>query len=147
MLRPFAFTGAMMLALASAPASALDVNRPDYGGRIDLYAARLAAANARGEQIRIGPVDCNSSCTLFLNSRNTCISPRAVFGFHAPWFGSEKQGVYDPQLTGYFARSYKPTLRRVFLSHVRETNYAAPGPLLHISGAQLARMGYRLCSE
>jgi hypothetical protein len=137
----------MALVLGSAPASALDVNRTDHGGRVDRYAARLAAANARDEPIRIGAVDCDSSCTLFLSARRACVSPRAVLGFHAPWFGSKTRGVLDPQMTAFFAQSYKPPLRRVFLNHVRDTGYAAPGPLLHISGAQLARMGYNLCRE
>jgi hypothetical protein len=145
MIRSLAFTCATAVALASAPAFALDVTSPDYGGRVEGYASRLAMANARGERVRIGAVDCNSSCTLFLSARHSCVSPGAVFGFHAPWYGTQSSGVVDPQMTSYFASSYKPALRRLFLAHVRNTGHAAPGPLLKLSGLQLASLGYRLC--
>ena len=46
-----------------------------------------------------------------------------------------------------FSRSYKPALRRLFLAHVRNTGGAAPGPLLKLTGLQLASLGYRLCSD
>ena len=55
----------------------------------------LARAEARGEQVRIGAVECNSSCTLFLAARRSCVSPEAVFGFHAPWAGAATGGVVE----------------------------------------------------
>jgi hypothetical protein len=48
-------------------------------------------------------------------------------------------------MTAVFASAYKPPLRRIFLSHVRNSHGAVPGPLLKLSGAQLAGLGYRLC--
>ena len=54
--------------------------------------ARLARAEARGEQDRIGS-RCDSSCTLFLAARRSCVSPEAVFGFHAPWAGAAIGGI------------------------------------------------------
>jgi hypothetical protein len=147
MLRSYGFAGMMTLALFSAPANALDVLDHDYGGRVEPYVARLAQAQARGEPVRIGPVECDSSCTLFLAARRSCVSPGAVFGFHAPWVGGPTGGVVDRQMTAVFASAYKPPLRRIFLDHVRSSRGAAPGPLLRITGAQLASFGYRLCGE
>ncbi|HEY8162407.1 MAG: hypothetical protein ACR650_12240 [Methylocystis sp.] len=146
MLRSYGLAGMLTLVLFSAPANAFDVVDHDYGGRVEPYVARLAQARARGEQVRIGPVECDSSCTLYLGARNSCVSPGAVFGFHAPWVGGPTSGVVDPQMTAVFASAYKAPLRRIFLRHVRNTRGMVPGPLLRISGAQLASLGYRLCS-
>ncbi len=147
MLRSLGLAGATALVLLCAPAQALDVVRDDHGGRVEPYAERLAIAEARGEPVRIGAVACDSSCTLFLAARRACVSRQAVFGFHAPWIGEPDGGVVDRELTGMFARSYKPALRRLFLQHVRNTADTVPGPLLKLSGAQLASLGYRLCDE
>ncbi|WP_424362593.1 hypothetical protein [Methylocystis parvus] len=147
MLRSYGLAGMMTLVLFSAPASAFDVTGPDYGGRVEPYVARLAHAQARGEEVRIGPVECDSSCTLYLAARRSCVSPGAVFGFHAPWVGGPTSGVVDRQMTAVFASAYKPPLRRIFMNHVRNSRGMVPGPLLKISGAQLASLGYRLCGE
>lgn len=147
MLRSYGLAGVMTLVLLSGPALAFDVVRHDYGGRVEPYVARLAMAEGRGEAVRIGPVECDSSCTLFLGAANSCVSPGAVFGFHAPWIGGPNGGVVDRQMTALFASAYTPPLRKIFLRHVRNSHGRAPGPLLKITGAQLANYGYRLCSE
>lgn len=147
MLRSLGLAGTMALALLSTSASAFDVTHNDYGGPVEPYAARLSVAQARGEPVRIGAVECDSSCTLFLAARNSCVSPQAVFGFHAPWVGEPSGGVIDPRLMAMFAHSYKPALRRLFLAHVRNTGGAVPGPLMKLSGAQLGSLGYRVCGE
>jgi hypothetical protein len=147
MLRSLGLAGIMALAVYSAPANAFDVVRNDYGGQVEPYEARLAAAEARGEQIRIGAVECDSSCTLYLASRRACVSPNAVFGFHAPWVGEPTAGVVDPHMTAVFARHYKPALRRLFMAHVRNSGAAVPGPLMKVSGRQLASLGYSLCGQ
>ncbi len=147
MLRSYGLAGLMTFVLFSAPASAFDVLDHDYGGRVEPYAARVVAAEARGEPVRIGPVECDSSCTLYLAARRSCVSRNAVFGFHAPWVGGPSGGVVDPQMTAVFASAYKPPLRRIFLRHVRNSRGAVPGPLLKLSGAQLASLGYHLCEE
>jgi hypothetical protein len=138
----------MALALMMcAQANALDIVRDDHGGRIEPYAARVARAEARGERVRIGAVECDSSCTLFLAAPRSCVSANAVFGFHAPWVGQPTSGVVDPEMTAMFANSYKPALRRLFLTHVNNTADMVPGPLMRLSGVQLASLGYRLCSD
>ncbi len=147
MLRSYGLAGMMTLVLCSAPAQAFDVVDHDYGGRVEPYAARVAQAQARGEPVRIGPVECDSSCTLYLAARQSCVSSGAVFGFHAPWVGGPTSGVVDRQMTALFASAYKPPLRRIFLRHVRNSRGMVPGPLLKISGAQMASLGYRLCDE
>ncbi|MGE5368928.1 MAG: hypothetical protein ACM3PD_04930 [Chloroflexota bacterium] len=145
MLRSYGLAGLTTLVLFTAPAYAFDVVSPDFGGRVEPYAARIAQAQARGEQVRIGPVECDSSCTLYLAARNSCVHPGAVFGFHAPWVGGPTSGVVDRRMTAVFASAYKPSLRRIFLSHVRNSHGQVPGPLLRLSGMQLASLGYRLC--
>ncbi len=145
MLRSLGLAGMMTAVLLTAPAHAFDVMAADYGGRVEKYQARLARAEARGEHIRIGPIECDSSCTLYLASHNSCVSEEAVFGFHAPWFGGPEGGVIDPRMTAVFAAHYKPALRRVFMAHVYRNGNQAPGPMLRITGRQLAAYGYRLC--
>jgi hypothetical protein len=147
MLRPFGFAGVLALVLTSGSVHAFDVTRDDRGGAVENYVARLKRAEARGEPIRIGAVECDSSCTLYLAASRACVSPQAVLGFHAPWAGSPRGGPVDPWMTAMFARSYRPELRAAFLSHVRRTGPVGPGPLMRISGAQLAQFGYRLCGE
>lgn len=147
MLRSYGLAGLMTLVLFSAPANAFDVVDHDYGGRVEPYAARVAMAQARGEPVRIGPVECDSSCTLYLAARRSCVSPEAVFGFHAPWVGGPTRGVVDRQMTAVFASAYKPPLRRIFLNHVRNSRGVVPGPLLRLTGAQLGSLGYRLCDS
>jgi hypothetical protein len=145
MLRSHGLAGMMTLVFFTAPAFAFDVVNHDYGGRVEPYAARVVAADARGEPVRIGPVECDSSCTLYLANRRTCVSAHAVFGFHAPWVGGPSGGVVDRRMTAVFASAYKPSLRRIFLNHVRNSHGVAPGPLLKLTGSQLAGLGYRLC--
>ncbi len=147
MLRSLGFAGMMTLVLFSAPASAFDLLDSDFGGRVEPYVARVALAESRGERVRIGPVECDSSCTLFLAARRSCVSAGAVLGFHAPWYGTPMSGRADPNMTALFAQTYKPPLRRIFLNHVRRTRGMNPGPLLRMTGAQLSGLGYRLCAE
>ena len=92
MLRSLGLAGMMTLVLLTAPARAFDILDPDYGGRVEPYAARLAIAEARREPIRIGPTECNSSCTLYLASRRSCVSaelglwlPRALVWQSRRW--------------------------------------------------------------
>ncbi|MGD9543592.1 MAG: hypothetical protein AB7F41_12595 [Methylocystis sp.] len=145
MLRSLGLAGMMTAVLLTGQAKAFDVMEPDYGGRVEKYEARLARAQARGEPIRIGPTECDSSCTLYLANPHSCVSESAVFGFHAPWFGGPDGGVVDPRMTAVFASHYKPGLRRIFMAHVRRHGHHAPGPMLRITGRQLAAYGYRLC--
>lgn len=136
---------AIFLSLISIPSYAFDITTPNYGGEVNFYESRLAKANRTGTPIRIGPTNCDSSCTLYLAARNGCVSPNAVFGFHAPWYGSSDGGIVDPRMVEQFARHYKPGLRKVFLDHVAKSGHIAPGPMLHITGQELSKFGYRLC--
>jgi hypothetical protein len=147
MLRLPALAGMTMLVALSAPAHAFEITDNDLGGLVEPYVLRLAAAEARGEPVRIGAVQCNSSCTLFLAARRACVSSQAVFGFHAPWIGLPSGGTVDPKMVSMFSRAYKPALRRLFLAHVDRTKDIVPGPLMKLSGLQLASLGYRLCDD
>jgi hypothetical protein len=147
MLRSLGLAGMMSLVLLSAPARALDIVHNDHGGQIEPYVAKLNRANTRNEPVRIGSVDCFSSCTLYLAANDSCVSPKAVLGFHAPWVGFPTSGKVDPGMVALFARHYKPELRKMFLDHVKNSHGAVPGPLLRLSGQQLSGLGYRLCGE
>lgn len=132
-------------ALGLGPAKAFDINRSDYGGQVDAYQSRLARAISRGKPIRIGPVECDSACTLYLANPRSCVSDGAVFGFHAPWFGGPDGGIVDHRMVAVFARHYKPGLREAFMAHVHRYGNQAPAPMMRITGRQLAAYGYRLC--
>ena len=116
----------------------------EMGGNYSRFDPVVSQYNASGELFRIEG-HCQSSCTLFLGARHSCVSPGAVFGFHAPWTGTPQGGYIDPRMTAVFARAYKPALRRLFIAHVRATAHMTPGPLMRLSGMQLASLGYRLC--
>ena len=57
----------------------------DRGGYLVDYAARLAQFQKGGQKVNFAG-RCNSACTLFLAlpQNQTCITPGASFGFHAP---------------------------------------------------------------
>jgi hypothetical protein len=138
----------LFLSLMPLPATSFTVDSDDKGGIPDAYYGRMQRARATGELIRIGPVACDSSCTLYLGARNVCVSPEAVFGFHAVWTGWQGNPVgsfNNQRWTALFADAYKPRLRELFLSHVREYWHVSPQPLMKLTGSQLSHYGYRLC--
>jgi hypothetical protein len=83
----------MCLSQLAFPAMSFNLDSNDKGGIPDAYYERMKRARATGELVRIGPVLCDSSCTLYLGAKNLCISPRAVFGFHAVWTGWQASWV------------------------------------------------------
>lgn len=66
--------------------------RHDNGGRIIDYAIRMKRMEAERRPVRFDGI-CDSACTLFLAlpASNTCVTPRARFGFHLP-YGSSQRG-------------------------------------------------------
>lgn len=138
----------LYFALLSWPATAFTVDIDDKGGIPDRYYERMKKVRATGELVRIGPVTCNSSWTLYLGAKNLCISPGAVFGFHAVWTGWQGNPVgsfNNRRWTELFASAYKRGLRELFISHVQEYWHVSPQPLLKLTGSQLAGYGYKLC--
>ena len=60
--------------------------RNDRGGQVVDYAIKARQAKA----VRFDG-KCQSACTLYLSSANTCITPRASFWFHHPYGGTPEQ--------------------------------------------------------
>lgn len=70
-------------ALASAEPS--EVVSDDHGGYLVDYATRMETLRKAGRKVSFNG-RCDSACTLFLALpiQQTCITPAAYFGFHAP---------------------------------------------------------------
>lgn len=65
--------------IAAALIAALTITH-DEGGRVDTYAAAVAAET---RQVRIVGL-CESACTLYLGAENVCVAPSARLIFHRP---------------------------------------------------------------
>lgn len=77
--------------------------RRDYGGRVVEYAIKANKA----QSVRFdGP--CMSACTLYLASRNTCITRRASFHFHHP-YGSTPEA--NRQAAAFMLNAYPAWVR------------------------------------
>jgi len=90
---------AILIAASSlAPALADMRIRSSPGGQIGEFLEMFTAVRESGERVVIdGP--CLSACTLVLGvvpKDRICVTPRAVFGFHAAWMPSSR-GRNDPQ--------------------------------------------------
>lgn len=71
--------------IAAALIAALTITH-DEGGRVDTYAAAVAAET---RQVRITGL-CESACTMYLGAKNVCVAPSARLIFHRPrngWLG------------------------------------------------------------
>ena len=72
--------------------------RHDMGGVVIDYAIRVK----KTDQVRFdGP--CVSACTLYLTVKDKCVTPRAVFGFHA---------ATHPSATLFLLRQYPAWVNR-----------------------------------
>lgn len=73
-------------ALVTPAAGAIRISG-DPGGQIGTYVAKYMQIRQSGENVIIdGP--CISACTIILGlvpANRVCVTPRAVFGFHAAW--------------------------------------------------------------
>ncbi len=56
----------------------------DGGGNVVQFATKYAAMRAAGDTIRIDGW-CASSCTMSLGLVDTCVTPKAVLGFHSAY--------------------------------------------------------------
>lgn len=74
-----------MIAAALIAASVLTIEHCE-GGRVDTFAARIAAET---RPVRIVGL-AESACTMWLGAEDVCVAPSARFIFHPPrngWFG------------------------------------------------------------
>ena len=125
---------ALIAALVIMWATMLLAGGVDNGGVLSEY---IFAAQKDHRPITLDI--CASACTVKLKTAS-CISPHTMFFFHQPF----SPGA--PPLTGlpashlatwWMASEYTPALSRWYLSSTEER---------WLSGAQLAKFGYRLCS-
>ena len=102
---------ALALALLSFPASAATVIHNDHGGVIREYAARFAAIGHRHERLVIDGA-CMSACTMALSVPGMCVTPRAMFGFHAARENPAYNAPISAAGTAYLMAHYPSTVRR-----------------------------------
>jgi hypothetical protein len=99
--------------------------------------------NVLGLPVRIEGRYCHSACTYFLGARDVCVSPDTLFGFHRP-----ERPVGEPPLSEAELRAaimlaaghYRGGLRDWWL-----TRGSRSDRLLHLTGRDLIRFGYRTC--
>jgi hypothetical protein len=80
---------------------------------------------------------CASACTVRLKTAS-CVSPHTMFFFHRPFSPSAPASPVALQVVAlWMASEYTPALSRWYLSSTDER---------WLSGAQLAKFGYRVCN-
>lgn len=112
------------------------------GGRFDRYDPIIAQYNASGEEFRITG-HCQSACTLLLGIRNVCVERSANLLFHAAHLIADPNKTPVDSLTNHLRAMYTPALTTYLDGH----GYLSRPQFHAISGAQLARFGYRICTD
>jgi len=128
--------------MAVSPALAERIT-DDAGGLIQTYVQRFSQARDSGERIVVDG-QCLSACTLvlaFVPRERICVTPNAVFGFHAAW-------SYDAQGGQASDRAGTDSLWKMYPEHIRRWIRAHGGlhqTLIYLRGPQLAAL-YPLCA-
>src|SRR5262249_36239841 len=102
----------MVLTVTSADATVRI--RDDLGGLMTQYASRFASVRQSGERVIVDG-QCYSACTMLLGMLprgQVCVTPNAVFGFHAAW-NSDDPGHRVPRAaaTQALIDIYPPSVR------------------------------------
>src|SRR5882724_11685560 len=134
-----ALTVAVSLLVSASAAMAGTSAGMGGGGRFSSYDPIIAQYNASGEEFRIVG-RCQSSCTLFLGIRNVCVERNAVLLFHAAHLVSDPNKTPVEHLTNHLRAMYTPSL----VSYLDSHGYLRRVQFHSISGAQMARFGYRI---
>jgi len=106
---------ATLIAASSLAPALADVRiRSSPGGQIGEFLEMFTAVRESGERVIIdGP--CLSACTLVLGvvpKERICVTPRAVFGFHAAWMPSGRgRNVPQPVATKLMMEIYPSDVR------------------------------------
>ena len=112
--------------------------KDNRGGELRPQASRIAQLRQSGQSVRITGDVCYSTCTMYLGLAQTCVSPRTVFGFHAPTSYGRR---LDPQTfetaSRIIAEHYPPVLQDWYMAYGRH-KYVG---LLKVTGAELIRIG------
>jgi len=109
----------------------------DNGGRIGPYLARYQMLRQRGEYVIVDG-KCMSACTIVLGliSRNRlCVTPNAVFGFHAAWLPNSGAIISSQEATRYLMQYYPPQVRRWIAQ-----NGGLTSKVLFLYGNELAKL-------
>ena len=98
-----------MLSIALALSMSAVTITNDQGGRLFDYAVRA-------KQMQSVKFDgqCNSACTVFMALPKVCITPRASFGFHAP-YGAGAAG--DAAAKIFLMKQYPGWVRSFIAAH------------------------------
>ncbi len=123
---------ALIAALVIMWATMLLAGGIDNGGTLSKYIFA-----ARNDHRPITLDICASACTVKLRTAS-CINANTMFMFHRPFSPSTSASPVALQVGAmWMASEYTPALSRWYLSSTEER---------WLSGAQLAKFGYRLCS-
>ncbi|NPD16550.1 hypothetical protein HOY34_15265 [Xinfangfangia sp. D13-10-4-6] len=117
------------------------VVRSDPGGVLAVRDREVQRLRASGGRVELRGT-CNSACTMYLGLDNICIDRRASFGFHGPSsHGRPLPASEFERWSQIMARNYREPLKRWFLDTARHRIDRQ----IHLSGAELIRLGYPEC--
>ncbi|PRY78057.1 hypothetical protein CLV80_10419 [Yoonia maritima] len=108
--------------------------RNDGGGNVNEYLVDLSFAILSGEKIQIDGW-CASACTLYLASTETCVTPNARLGFHAPRGGTDAE---NKEAARVIAARLPATLSAWYLKYGAELD---GNRFVALTGAQIVDMG------
>lgn len=128
---------ALTLGVVVASQASADYRPQDRGGRIDMYAERIAYA--RGVHRIDG--DCYSACSMWLGYRRSCITRDARVWFHGA-YEIGRDNIVKPDGNAYMAAYYPPQVKRIVSDWLGTTHFSRAHTL---TGAQLIAMGMRPC--
>ena len=105
---------ALTMALTVTSADATVRIRDDLGGLMTQYASRFASVRQSGERVVVDG-QCYSACTMLLGMLprgQVCVTPNAVFGFHAAWnYDDTGHRVTSAAATQALIDIYPPSIR------------------------------------
>jgi hypothetical protein len=118
-------------------AAATVVISHDNGGRIGPYLTRYQALRQSGEYVVVDG-ECLSACTIVLGiipKDRLCVTPNAVFGFHAAWLPDDNAIISSREATRYLMQYYPPHIR-IWITR----NGGLTSNLLLLYGKELTRL-------
>lgn len=122
----------------SAPQITPYIVRSDYGGSVRNRLRDFQVLHASKRTVEIRGDVCMSSCTMLLGLRNTCVSPRTIFGFHGPARnGTPLSRSQFDQVSVIIARHYPVQLQSWYMNQAR---YSIRDVQTR-TGAELIRIG------
>jgi hypothetical protein len=135
---------AVMTTMIAAPAPAMSAPAPaaerildDGGGQIGNYLNKYEALRKSGRRVAIDGA-CASACTLLLGvfpHNRICVTPRAVFAFHAAWDLSWTGARTNAPATKYLWSRYPNDVRRWITQHG-----GLRSKTIYLGGRELAAM-------